>query len=351
MRPVRPSNIDLMATSAYHYELPKELIAQKALEQRDSSRLMLVNRKSGNFSELAFRELADFLVSGDTLVLNNTKVIPARLLGKRPSGGQAEIFLLKELEIGLWEAMVRPGRKLGVGELVHFSETFFCEIAAVHPDGIRLVKFHFEGDFFSALESHGHTPLPQYIQRSDELSDKERYQTVFASEKGAVAAPTAGLHFTKEMLAALTQKGVLQSQITLHVGLGTFKPVQVEDIREHKMHSEPFWISDETAARLNARDKSKRQICVGTTCCRALESSASDQGIIIPGRHETEIFIYPGYRFKYVEALLTNFHLPGSTLLMLTAAFAGYELIMEAYAKAVKDRYRFFSYGDAMLII
>ncbi|MBA2728936.1 MAG: tRNA preQ1(34) S-adenosylmethionine ribosyltransferase-isomerase QueA [Parachlamydiaceae bacterium] len=340
-----------MALSSYQFVLPKELIAQKALEQRDASRLMLIDRESGIISELAFRELADMLGPGDSLVLNNTQVIPARLLGKRPSGGQAEVFLLKELELGLWEAMVRPGRKLGIGERVHFSESFFCEIVAVHPNGNRQVKFFFEGDFFSLLDSHGHMPLPQYIHRSDEPADKERYQTVFASEKGAVAAPTAGLHFTKEMLETLALNGVSQSQITLHVGLGTFKPVQVDDIREHNMHKEPFWISAETADQLNSRDKTKRQICVGTTCCRALESSASDQGIIIPGRHETEIFIYPGYRFKYVESLLTNFHLPGSTLLMLTAAFAGYDLIMEAYAKAVKDRYRFFSYGDAMLII
>ncbi len=340
-----------MARSAYEFELPKELIAQKALEPRDSSRLMLIDRKSGNISEIAFRDLTDILTAGDSLVLNNTKVIPARLLGKRLTGGQAEVFLLKELELGLWEAMVRPGRKLGVGEKVYFSDTFYCEIVSIYPDGNRNVKFYYTGDFFLNLENHGHMPLPQYIHRDDEPSDKERYQTVFASEKGAVAAPTAGLHFTREMLERLESKGVKRSEVTLHVGLGTFRPVQVDDIRDHKMHKESCWITPETAAVLNTRDNSKRQICIGTTCCRTLESAATNEGIITPGRHETEIFIYPGYKFKYVNCLLTNFHLPGSTLLMLTAAFTGYDLIMEAYAKAVKDRFRFFSYGDAMLIL
>lgn len=351
MQPPNFSQADLTALSSYQYDLPKELIAQFAVEPRDSSRLMVVDRRSGNISRLHFFELADMLSSGDSLVLNNTQVIPGRLLGKRPTGGQAEVFLLKELSLGLWEVLARPGRKLRVGETVRFSDTFYCQVVDVHPDGNRKVQFYYEGDFYDALEKYGHIPLPQYIQRGDEINDKSRYQTVYASQKGAVAAPTAGLHFTSEMLSSLSQKGVGQSHITLHVGLGTFLPVKVDDIRQHQMHKEPVWIAPETAAVLNARPGAKKQICVGTTCCRSLESSATEEGVIKPGRHETDIFIYPGYRFKYVQSLLTNFHLPGSTLLMLTAAFAGHELIMEAYARAVKERYRFFSYGDAMLII
>jgi S-adenosylmethionine:tRNA ribosyltransferase-isomerase len=342
---------DLLSLDSYQYDLPKELIAQQAAEPRNSSRLLVIDRRTGNFQDLIFRDLADMLAGGDSLVLNDTKVIPARLFGQRPSGGKVEVVLLRQKGNKLWAALVRPGRKLGLGEKVIFSEDFFGEIIEIYPDGSRLVEFHCKGDFFEVLEKVGHLPLPQYIQRADDLNDKERYQTVYAANSGAVAAPTAGLHFTSEMLAQLENKGVSQTCITLHVGLGTFRPVQVADIRQHVMHTEPFFISEEAANSLNIRQSAKKQICIGTTCCRALESAVDKDGRISPGIFETDIFLYPGCEFKYVQSLLTNFHLPGSTLLMLVCAFGGYELMMEAYAKAVKDRYRFFSYGDAMLIL
>lgn len=342
---------DLFALESYLYDLPQELIAQQAAEPRDSSRLLLIDRRSGNFRDLHFRDLKDLLSAGDSLVLNNTKVIPARLLGHRPSGGKVEVFLLKQLQDKLWSALVRPGRKLGLGERILIGDDFSCEIVAVLPDGSRHVQFSCEGEFYSQLDRYGHMPLPQYIQRDDNNNDKERYQTVYATNSGAVAAPTAGLHFTSDLLQELNAKQVSQSYVTLHVGLGTFRPVQVPDIRSHQMHSEPFIITPEVAHTLNAKSTGRLQVCVGTTCCRTLESAADEHGVIQPGSHETDIFIYPGYRFKYVQAMLTNFHLPGSTLLMLVSAFGGYDLIMEAYAKAVKDRFRFYSYGDAMLII
>jgi len=337
----------MFSLSTYSYNLPEELIAQYPCTPRDSSRLMVVDRASGEITEMVFRELADFLGEGDQLIFNDTKVIPARLHGKRETGGAVEIFLTEPLGEDTWKALARPARKLRAGATVHFSDTFSCKVLEELPEGERKVQFHYEGDFDTALITHGETPLPQYIRRqADNTLDPERYQTVYAANAGAVAAPTAGLHFTPELLNQLSAQDVEQSYITLHVGLGTFRPIQTDDIRQHKMHSERFIITPEAAQQLNTQ---KRQICVGTTSCRSLEA-ATKNGTIQPGDYSTDIFIYPGYTFKKVEALLTNFHLPGSTLLMLVSAFAGYDLIMEAYAKAVKDRYRFFSYGDAMLI-
>jgi len=300
---------------------------------------------------MKFCNLRNFLETGDSLVFNDTKVIPARLFGKRESGGVAEIFLTNRLSLDTWEVLARPGKKLKKHDFVYFEDEFSAEIIDSLDDGRKLVKFHYKGDFETLLDKYGHIPLPSYIKRSVDSVDKDRYQTVYAKSSGAVAAPTAGLHFTTELIDDLSKKGVSSSCVTLHVGIGTFRPVQVDDIREHKMHAEKVAISAKTAKILNAKPKNKRQVCVGTTCCRSLESSVNPQGLITEGNHETSIFIYPGYQFKYVDHLITNFHLPGSSLLMLVSAFAGYDLIMEAYQKAIKDKYRFFSYGDAMLIL
>lgn len=344
---------DLHSLSAYQFELPQELIAQQPCFPRDRSRLMIIDRTSGNISEIVFRDLVDFLKAGDHLIFNDTKVIPARLLGKRVMGGEAEIFLIRNEGNDIWEVMARPGRKLQSGSKVIFGDSFSCEIIDILPDGNRRVRFIYEGNFDTLLAQYGQIPLPHYIRRdSDTKSDVESYQTVYAANPGAVAAPTAGLHFTREMLDKLAKNDVYQTTVTLHVGLGTFRPVQAEDIRNHIMHSEQIIITPEAAEELNSvSNLMHRQICVGTTTCRALESVATQEGIIVPGEYSSNIFIYPGYQFKYAKALLTNFHLPGSSLLMLVSAFAGYELIMEAYSKAVKERYRFFSYGDAMLIL
>jgi S-adenosylmethionine:tRNA ribosyltransferase-isomerase len=279
-------------------------------------------------------------------------VIPARLLGTREQGGKAEIFLIKRLSLDSWEVLARPGKKLRIGSVIYFGEHLSCQIVETFSDGTKGVRFKWTHSFEESLNLYGQIPLPHYIQRDqEEEEDLERYQTVYATHAGAVAAPTAGLHFSHELLQDLFQKGIKQSRVTLHVGLGTFKPVQSEDIRLHPMHKESFIISSQAAEELNHCFPLNRQICIGTTSCRALESAATEQGKIIPGAYETNIFIYPGYQFKYVKSLLTNFHLPGSTLLMLVCAFGGYDLMMEAYQKAVKDRFRFYSYGDAMLIL
>lgn len=345
-------NEKLFQLEAYDYVLPQELIAQHPVFPKDHSRLLIVNRQKESFDEIKFCELADFLNSGDSFVFNDTKVIPARLLGKRESGGVAEIFLSTFLGQDVWEVLARPGKKLKEGSKVYFADDFFCEILHTKEEGTKIVRFYYEGSFESALEKYGQIPLPHYIRGGLALSeDRKDYQTVYAKSAGAVAAPTAGLHFTSELLERLATKKILNTSITLHVGLGTFKPVQTEDIRMHQMHTEPFSISKETASFLNQRDRSKRQISVGTTCCRALESAIDESGLYHQGEYKTEIFIYPGYQFKAVESLLTNFHAPKSSLLMLVSAFAGYELMMEAYQKAVKERFRFHSYGDAMLII
>lgn len=344
---------DPYSLAAYQFSLPAELIAQQPCSPRDHSRLMIVDRASGHISEIVFHELTDFLNAKDQLVFNNTKVIPARLLGQRVTGGEAEIFLLRKQNAAdqIWEVLARPGKKLPINSKVIFSDTFSCEILEVLADGSRIVRFNFEGEFEQNLQKCGKIPLPQYIRRKEAFCDSEDYQTVFAAQSGAVAAPTAGLHFTREMLAKVTEKEVYQTFVTLHVGLGTFRPVQVEDIRQHVMHSERIIIPPEAAERLNNRQVGARQICVGTTCCRTLETASTEEGIIAAGSYDTSIFIYPGYRFKYMKSLLTNFHLPGSSLLMLVSAFAGRELIKEAYAKAIEKRFRFFSYGDAMLIL
>lgn len=343
---------DLYTLSSYQYELPEELIAQYPCTPRDSSRLLVIDRKSGSFKEIVFRELTDFLQSGDSLVFNDTKVIPARLFGKRESGGFTEIFLVKKMSDTEWEVLSRPGRKLRVGSRVIFGDDFSCEVLETLTNGNKVVRFIFSGIFNDFVEKYGRMPLPQYIKRDvEEEIDKDRYQTIYAANPGAFAAPTAGLHFSENMLNTLIENGVDQVRITLHVGLGTFRPVQTEDIREHDMHAERFVITPEAAEKLNGRDPKKKQIVVGTTCCRALETAVDASGKVVPGNYDTNIFIYPGYQFKYVQSLLTNFHLPGSTLLMLVCAFGGYELVMEAYKKAIKDHYRFYSYGDAMLIL
>ena len=338
--------------SLYKYDLPKELIAKHPKSPRDHSRLLVVDRKSGNFSEMFFYELGDFLDSGDSLVFNDTKVLPARLLGKRESGGKTEILLLEEIEDSIWHALAKPSRKLKPGAMIFFSKSFSARVLQVLEDGIVRLQFLYPKSFSESLQEHGEMPLPPYIERKESnKSDKIDYQTVFAKNLGSAAAPTAGLHFTDNLLDKFKQKKVDTAFITLHVGLGTFRPVVSSDIRDHKMHKERYFITDDAAYFLNQRNVNKRQICVGTTCCRTLEAASNENGKIQPGIGETDIFIYPGYKFKYVSSLLTNFHLPGSTLLMLVSAFAGYELIMEAYKKAVLDRYRFFSYGDAMLIL
>jgi S-adenosylmethionine:tRNA ribosyltransferase-isomerase len=341
----------MYSLAAYQYELPEELIAQYPAHPRDSSRLMIVDRKTGNITATFFRTLIEMLTAGDHLVFNDTRVVPARLMGKRKNGGVSEIFLIKQHADGSWNALVRPGKKLQVGSTIHFQPNFYCEIIAIIPNGERVLRFHCEKNLDQLLLKHGLIPLPHYIRRDAVKEDLHSYQTVYAKHAGALAAPTAGLHFTEEILTELHRKGISTSSLTLHTGLGTFTPVKTVDIREHTMHAERAIILPEAAKELNQFSKgSGLNIVVGTTCCRALETAAKE-GIIVPGEYDTDIFIYPGYQFKYVKSLLTNFHLPGSTLLMLVSALAGYDLIKEAYKKAVMERFRFFSYGDAMLIL
>lgn len=342
--------MDPFSLKTYQYHLPEELIAQRPAEPRDSSRLLVVDRQSGNISLTTFDQIQNYVEAGDQFVFNDTKVIPARLLGNKETGGKVEILLLKHLAEDAWEALVRPSKKLAVGTKVQFGKSFACTLTEKLAEGKARIRFQYTGNFASRLAEHGQIPLPHYIRREKEESlDSVCYQTVYASKPGAVAAPTAGLHFTRELLGELERKGVEQTRLTLHVGLGTFRPVQVEDIRMHAMHSEQVVIGEGTAEMLNKR--CHKRIVVGTTTCRALESAADEEGNIIPGEFETDIFIYPGYEFKYVRALLTNFHLPCSTLLMLVSTFGGIELIREAYRIAVENKMRFYSYGDAMLIL
>lgn len=338
--------MDPFLLSSYQYDLPKELIAKTPVQPRDHSRLMVVDRKTGSIEEGLFFEIPQLLNKGDTLVINDTKVIPARLLGKREKGGEAEVFLINAVEDGLWKALIRPSKKIPPGSKVIFGPDFYCEVHASIEEGVRLVRFYHQAPFESLLHQYGKMPLPHYIDRPVDKRDEETYQTIYAASPGAVAAPTAGLHFTFDRLAELNQKGIQQAKITLHVGLGTFKPVQVEDIRHHKMHTEQYVISKEAAQTIN--QTSGRIICVGTTSSRTLESV----GRPVPSTSgETSLFIYPGYFFKVTDALITNFHLPGSSLLMLVSAFGGLELIREAYARAIERHFRFYSYGDAMLIL
>ena len=339
-----------MKTHDFYYDLPEELIAQTPLEKRDTSRLLCLNRETGEWEHKHFYDIIDYLNPGDCLVMNDSRVLPARLLGHRPTGGAVEVLLLRDLGDRCWECLCKPGRKMQVGSEVIFGNgELTATVRAVQEDGNRVVEFHYTGIFLEVLERLGKMPLPPYIKA--ELEDQERYQTVYSREVGSAAAPTAGLHFTQELLDAIRAKGVNTAFVTLHVGLGTFRPVKTEEVLEHHMHSELCMMNDETAAILNkTRADGGRIVCVGTTSCRTLESLVNEDGSFEPKSKWTDIFIYPGYRFKAMDALITNFHLPESTLVMLVSAFAGRETVLAAYAEAVKERYRFFSFGDAMYI-
>ena len=339
-----------MKTSDFWYDLPEELIAQTPLLQRDSSRLMILNRNTGKVSHGHFSDIIDFLRPGDCLVMNDSRVLPARLLGHRPTGGAAELLLLRDLGDKKWECLAKPGKKLQPGQEVIFGDgELTATVDSVQEDGNRIVSFHYEGIFLEVLERLGKMPLPPYIKA--ELQDQERYQTVYSRETGSAAAPTAGLHFTRELLEEIRAKGVRTAFVTLHVGLGTFRPVKADEISQHHMHSELCMLSEETAATLNeTKRQGGRIICVGTTSCRTLESLVGEDGTFRAASKWTDIFIYPGYRFKAMEGLITNFHLPESTLVMLVSAFAGRENVLAAYEEAVQEKYRFFSFGDAMYI-
>ena len=337
-------------TSDYYFDLPKELIAQDPNEVRDACRLLCIDRETGALEHKVFHDIIDYLEPGETLVLNNTKVIPARLLGtKEGTGANAEILLLKRREGDVWETLVRPGKKLRPGARVVFGDGLLtAEILEVVEGGNRLVKFCYEGIFEEVLDRLGEMPLPPYI--THKLENPDMYQTVYAKFDGSAAAPTAGLHFTQELLQRIQEKGVNLAYVTLHVGLGTFRPVKVDDVTQHQMHTEWYNVSEEAAGLINrTKAAGKRVICVGTTSCRTVESAADENGIVQAGADNTSIFIYPGYQFKVMDALITNFHLPESTLLMLVSAFAGRENVLHAYAEAVKEQYRFFSFGDACL--
>ncbi len=340
-----------MKTHDFWYDLPEELIAQTPLEKRDTSRLLVMDRQTGAVSHKHFYDITDYLRPGDCLVMNDSRVLPARLLGHRPTGGAVEVLLLRDLGEKRWECLCKPGRKMQVGSDVIFGNgELTATVAEVLNDGNRVVEFHYDGIFLEVLERLGKMPLPPYIKA--ELADQERYQTVYSREVGSAAAPTAGLHFTNELLDVIRDKGVHTAFVTLHVGLGTFRPVKAEQITEHHMHSELCMISEETAEILNeTRKNGGRIICVGTTSCRTLESLAQEDGTFCAGSKWTEIFIYPGYTFKAMDGLITNFHLPESTLVMLVSAFAGRDNVLAAYAQAVQERYRFFSFGDAMCIL
>lgn len=341
-----------MKTKDFYFDLPEELIAQKPLVDREQSRLMIVHRESGAIEHRIFKEIVEYLQEGDCLVLNNTKVIPARLFGvKDHSGGKVEFLLLKRIEGDRWETLVKPGKKARVGDTIVFGEGILkAKVVGYGDEGSRIVDFVYEGVFEQILDQIGMMPLPHYIK--ERLEDKERYQTVYAKYEGSAAAPTAGLHFTHELLNELQERGVKIAYITLHVGLGTFRPVKTENILEHKMHAEYFEVSAETADLVNHTKKNGgRVIAVGTTSTRTLESIADEKGMIRSCADWTDIFIYPGYKFKTVDGLITNFHLPESTLVMLVSAFSSREIILHAYEEAVKNRYRFYSFGDAMLLI
>lgn len=336
----------------FDYELPPDLIAQEPVTPRDASRLMVVRRESGRIEHRIFRDLPQYLRPEDVLVLNDTRVLPARLLGVRPgTGGHVELLLLRRLDASRWEVLARPGRRVRPGSTVSFGDGgLLATVLETTESGGRIVEFQYEGVFEEVLDQLGQIPLPPYITRA--LEERERYQTVYSREKGSAAAPTAGLHFTPELLDRVRGAGIETLFLTLHVGLGTFRPVQVERIEEHRMHAEYYSVSRETAAAINLRRSSGgRVVAVGTTTTRTLESAARAGGEILPGSGWTDIFIYPGYRFKAVDALVTNFHLPRSTLLMLVSAFAGRDLMLEAYREAIREKYRFFSFGDAMLIL
>ena len=342
-----------MDVKAFDYDLPEELIAQDPLEDRSSSRLMVLDKKTGDIEHKIFRDVVDYLQPGDCLVFNNTKVIPARLIGERAgTGATIEVLLLKRKEDmkDVWEVLVKPGKKAKIGTKISFGDgRLVAEVIDIVEEGNRLIQFTYEGIFEEILDELGQMPLPPYI--THKLQDKNRYQTVYAKHEGSAAAPTAGLHFTKELLERIQEKGVDIARVTLHVGLGTFRPVKVENIQEHHMHSEYYVVTQEAADKINnAKADGGRVICVGTTSCRTIESASDDDGRVKACSGWTEIFIYPGYKFKVLDALITNFHLPESTLLMLVSALAGREHILAAYKTAVEEKYRFFSFGDAMFI-
>ena len=340
-----------MKTSDFYFDLPEELIAQDPLEDRTSSRLLVLNKESGQVEHHIFREIKEYLQPGDVLVLNNTKVIPARLLGvKEDTGAHVEVLLLKRHDKDVWETLVKPGKKCKPGARLSFGDGLLrAEVLDTVEEGNRLIRFEYEGIWEEVLDSLGEMPLPPYI--THKLQDKNRYQTVYAKYDGSAAAPTAGLHFTTDLMKELEEKGVEIVYVTLHVGLGTFRPVKVDNVLEHHMHSEFYQVSEETAEAINkAKREGRRVICVGTTSCRTVESASKEKGVIQAGEGNTEIFIYPGYEFKILDALITNFHLPESTLVMLVSALAGKEQVLYAYGEAIKERYRFFSFGDAMFI-
>ncbi len=337
-----------LRTSDYYFDLPQELIAQDPLPDRDEARLLVMNKTTGNIRHLVFRDIIDFLCPGDCLVLNNTKVIPARLLGtKKDTGAAVEILLLKRRENDIWETLVRPGKKLRPGAEVTFGDgSLTAKILDIVEEGNRLVQFFYEGIFEEVLDRLGEMPLPPYI--THKLQDKNMYQTVYAKYEGSAAAPTAGLHFTQELLEKIRNKGIDLAYVTLHVGLGTFRPVKVDNVLDHHMHTEWYQVSEEAAEKINrAKYRGHRVICVGTTSCRTVESASDENGHICACADNTSIFIYPGYKFKITDCLITNFHLPESTLVMLVSALAGREHVLNAYEEAIKERYRFFSFGDA----
>ncbi len=340
-----------MKTADFDYDLPQELIAQDPLEQRDSSRLLVLDKKTGERSHKIFHDIIDDLYPGDCLVINNTKVIPARLIGEREeTGGKVEVLLLKRRTDNVWETLVKPGKKARPGMRLSFGGGLLhAQVQDIVDEGNRLIRFEYEGIFEEILDRLGQMPLPPYI--THQLKDKNRYQTVYAKYEGSAAAPTAGLHFTEELLKKIQEKGIKIARVTLHVGLGTFRPVKVDDVTQHHMHTEYYRVSQEAADIINDTKKSGgRVICVGTTSCRTIESAADENGIVRATEGDTDIFIYPGYQFKVLDCLITNFHLPESTLLMLVSALAGKENIMAAYKEAVEKKYRFFSFGDAMFI-
>ena len=341
-----------MKRQDFYYELPQELIAQDPLEDRSSSRLLVLDKKTGDIQHHIFREIVNYLNPGDCLVINDTKVIPARLIGaKEETGAKIEVLLLKRGQNDVWETLVKPGRKAKPGTRISFGDGLLKgEVIDVVDEGNRLIRFEYEGIFEEILDRLGQMPLPPYI--THQLKDKDRYNTVYAAHSGSAAAPTAGLHFTPELLEEIGRKGVDIARVTLHVGLGTFRPVKVEEVENHHMHSEFYMIDEEAAEKINrAKEQGGRVICVGTTSCRTVESAADEEGRLKACSGWTEIFIYPGYQFKVLDGLITNFHLPESTLIMLVSALAGREHVLDAYEEAVKERYRFFSFGDAMLVI
>ena len=339
-----------MKVSEFNYDLPEELIAQTPIEKRDESRLMVLNKENQSIEHRTFKDIIEYLEPGDVLVRNNTKVIPARLYGKKETGANVEFLLLNNIEGDIWECIVRPGNKLHVGTRVIFGEGILkADVLEVMPGGTRKVEFHYDGIFNEILDKIGLMPLPPYIH--EELKQKDRYQTVYAKYNGSAAAPTAGLHFTPELLQKLEEKGIVIANVTLHVGIGTFRPVKEENVETHEMHSEHYYIKKEDVDKINnAKKNEKRVIAVGTTSCRVLETIADENGMVKETEGDTQIFIYPGYQFKCLDGLITNFHLPQSTLLMLVSALAGKDYIMNAYNEAVKEKYRFFSFGDAMFI-